>query len=214
MPLRCPSWRHSSKSASVRLGQIFSPCRFERRARGFKGCRGAVAIVAGITARVESAHPLPLIGRWRRARSLDDHADAYAGVVDMPGHGPVIDALAGELRHARLKRQTGSTWKPLRVVAVGPGPTIQEAPELVFRPRGPAQLNDDLGRLQWQFGPAGSPPVVTGMDVAVFEQGEFAPCTPFSISPLAIEEDSGSGRRVRKLKCMVICCSDESAIGT
>ncbi|MGA6977829.1 MAG: nuclear transport factor 2 family protein, partial [Pseudolabrys sp.] len=41
---------------------------------------------------------------------------------------------------------------------------LREAPGFVFRATGPAQLNHDLGRLQWHFGPAGSPPVVTGMD--------------------------------------------------
>ena len=50
---------------------------------------------------------------------------------------------------------------------------LQEAPGFVFRATGPAQLNHDLGRLQWRFGPAGAPPVVTGMDVAVFEHGRI-----------------------------------------
>ena len=34
-------------------------------------------------------------------------------------------------------------------------------------------MNHDHGRLQWQFGPNGATPVVTGMDVAVFEQGKI-----------------------------------------
>jgi hypothetical protein len=49
----------------------------------------------------------------------------------------------------------------------------QGGPGFVFRATGPAQLNHDLGRLQWHFGPAGAPPVVTGMDVAVFEHGRI-----------------------------------------
>ena len=38
---------------------------------------------------------------------------------------------------------------------------------------GPAQVNHDLGRLQWQFGPAGAPPVVAGTDIAIFEHGRI-----------------------------------------
>ena len=50
---------------------------------------------------------------------------------------------------------------------------LQEAPGFVFRATGPAEVNYDLGRLQWHLGPAGAPPVVTGMDIAIFEQGRI-----------------------------------------
>src|SRR6266850_5557948 len=50
---------------------------------------------------------------------------------------------------------------------------LQEAPGFVFRAEGPAQVNHDLGRLRWSLGPAGAPPVVTGMDVAIFEPGRI-----------------------------------------
>jgi hypothetical protein len=50
---------------------------------------------------------------------------------------------------------------------------LQEAPGFVFRLAGPAEVNHDLGRLRWQFGPNGAVPVVTGMDVAVFERGRI-----------------------------------------
>jgi hypothetical protein len=50
---------------------------------------------------------------------------------------------------------------------------LEEAPGFVFRAAGPAQVNHDVGRLQWHFGPIGSPPVVTGMDIAVFERGKI-----------------------------------------
>jgi hypothetical protein len=46
----------------------------------------------------------------------------------------------------------------------------KDAPGFVFRAAGPAQVNHDLGRLRWQFGPAGAPPVVTGTDIAFFER--------------------------------------------
>ena len=60
---------------------------------------------------------------------------------------------------------------------------LQEAPGFVFRATGPAQLNHDLGRLQWHFGPAGAPPVVTGMDVAVFEHGRIRALYTFLDKP-------------------------------
>jgi hypothetical protein len=50
---------------------------------------------------------------------------------------------------------------------------LQKAPGFVFRAKGAAEVNHDLGRLQWQLGPAGAPPVVTGMDVAIFEHGRI-----------------------------------------
>jgi hypothetical protein len=60
---------------------------------------------------------------------------------------------------------------------------LQEAPGFVFRATGPAQLNHDLGRLQWHFGPAGAAPVVTGMDVAVFEHGRIRALYAFLDKP-------------------------------
>jgi hypothetical protein len=50
---------------------------------------------------------------------------------------------------------------------------LQEAPGFVFRLAGPAEVNHDLGRLRWQFGPNAAAPVVTGMDVAIFERGRI-----------------------------------------
>jgi len=50
---------------------------------------------------------------------------------------------------------------------------LREAPGFVFRADGPAQVNHDLGRLQWSLGPAGAPPVITGMDVAIFKHGRI-----------------------------------------
>jgi hypothetical protein len=81
-----------SKQRSFNLGT-------ERRTR-----RGAVSIVSRIAARIKSAAPLPLIGRGRGARSLGDHTDPDAGIMDVPGHGPIVDALAGEFEHGLLKR--------------------------------------------------------------------------------------------------------------
>ena len=50
---------------------------------------------------------------------------------------------------------------------------LKEAPGFVFRLAGPAEVNHDLGRARWHFGPNGAPPVVTGMDVAVFTHGRI-----------------------------------------
>jgi hypothetical protein len=50
---------------------------------------------------------------------------------------------------------------------------LKDAPGFVFRLAGPAEVNHDLGRARWRFGPSGAPPVVTGMDVAVFKQGRI-----------------------------------------
>ena len=63
--------------------------------------RGTMSIITRIAARIEAAMPFPLIGRRRGARSLDDHPDADASIVHVPGHGPIVDALAGEagMRH-------------------------------------------------------------------------------------------------------------------
>jgi len=50
---------------------------------------------------------------------------------------------------------------------------LQKAPGFVLRAVGPAQVIQDLGRLQWRFGPPGASPVVTGMDIAMFQQGRI-----------------------------------------
>ena len=83
------------------LWQILLPRRFEGDACGLKRCRGAAPVVARIAARIEAAMPFPLIGRGRGARSLDDHPDAYAGIMDVPGLRPIVDALAGKGGHVK-----------------------------------------------------------------------------------------------------------------
>lgn len=47
---------------------------------------------------------------------------------------------------------------------------LKQAPGFVFRLAGRAEVNHDLGRARWHFGPNGAAPVVTGMDVAIFKQ--------------------------------------------
>jgi SnoaL-like domain len=50
---------------------------------------------------------------------------------------------------------------------------LKDAPGFAFRLAGPAEVNHDVGRARWDFGPNGAVPVVTGMDVAVFKQGRI-----------------------------------------
>ncbi|WP_035839961.1 nuclear transport factor 2 family protein [Kitasatospora azatica] len=46
-----------------------------------------------------------------------------------------------------------------------------QTPDWVMRPDGPVSVNDDLGHLGFEFGPAGQPPIVTGMDIARCKDG-------------------------------------------
>jgi len=57
------------------------------------------------------------------------------------------------------------------------GSILNDAPGFVFRAGGPAQVNHDLGRLRWQFGPAGSPPVVTVRTLRSLSTEESEPCS-------------------------------------
>lgn len=45
--------------------------------------------------------------------------------------------------------------------------------EFEFSAVAPPARNHDVGRLFWRLGPAGSPPVVNGMDVAQFKDGRI-----------------------------------------
>ncbi|MGJ6965394.1 nuclear transport factor 2 family protein [Streptosporangium sp. G11] len=48
---------------------------------------------------------------------------------------------------------------------------LDDAPGFVFTPGGPVQVSQDLGYLPWNFGPAGQPPVVHGVDIALVADG-------------------------------------------
>ncbi len=50
---------------------------------------------------------------------------------------------------------------------------LDGAPGWVFRPAGEVSANHNLGRLTWHFGPDGEPPVVTGTDVAIIDNGRI-----------------------------------------
>ena len=49
----------------------------------------------------------------------------------------------------------------------------ESPPGFAFSLVSPAEVIYDLGRLRWQTGPAGAPPVARGMDVAVFANGKI-----------------------------------------
>ncbi len=46
-------------------------------------------------------------------------------------------------------------------------------PGFAFSPVGPAEVIHDLGRLRWRTGRGGAPPVLSGMDVAVFANDQI-----------------------------------------
>jgi SnoaL-like domain len=66
------------------------------------------------------------------------------------------------------------------------GDILKDAPGFVFRAVGPAQVNHDLGRLQWHFGPEGAAPVVTGTDIAAFEHGRIRALYTFLDKPASV----------------------------
>jgi hypothetical protein len=45
--------------------------------------------------------------------------------------------------------------------------------EFIFTRLKPIIINNNVGRLIWGLGPKGQPPVATGMDIAVFENGRI-----------------------------------------
>jgi hypothetical protein len=56
---------------------------------------------------------------------------------------------------------------------------LDAAPGFVFRPVGPAREANDLGILDWQFGPEDSAPVVTGTDVVLVRDGRIVAAYTF-----------------------------------
>ena len=63
------------------------------------------------------------------------------------------------------------------------GNVLEGTPGFVFRAAGPAQVNHDHGRLRWESGPPGAAPVISGMDVAIFDQGRIRALYTFLDSP-------------------------------
>jgi hypothetical protein len=61
----------------------------------------------------------------------------------------------------------------------------ESPPGFAFSLVSPAEVIHDLGRLRWQTGPAGAPPVASGMDVAVFANGKIRALYTFIETPVA-----------------------------
>jgi hypothetical protein len=64
----------------------------------------------------------------------------------------------------------------------------QSPPGFAFSLVGPAEVIHNLGRLRWQIGPAGAPPVVSGMDLAFFANGQIRTLYTFIEAPAAAGE--------------------------
>jgi hypothetical protein len=61
---------------------------------------------------------------------------------------------------------------------------LGESPQgFAFSLVAPAEVIHDLGRVRWQMGPAGAPPVVRGMDVARFADGRIRALYTFVEAP-------------------------------
>ena len=46
-------------------------------------------------------------------------------------------------------------------------------PDFTFTQQKPVIINKEMGRLVWGVGPKGQPPVQSGMDIALFENGKI-----------------------------------------
>jgi ABC-type hemin transport system substrate-binding protein len=50
---------------------------------------------------------------------------------------------------------------------------LDEAPGFVFTPAGAVRVVQDLTLLAWHFGPEGAPPVASGTDISIVENGRI-----------------------------------------
>ena len=62
-------------------------------------------------------------------------------------------------------------------------------PGFAFRVVGPAEVIHDLGRLRWESGPAGAPPVLSGMDIAVLANEKIQTLYTFIETPTTTKDD-------------------------
>jgi len=62
-------------------------------------------------------------------------------------------------------------------------------PGFAFRVVGPAEVIHDLGRLRWESGPAGAPPVLSGMDIAVLANEKIQTLYTFIEAPATARDD-------------------------
>jgi len=90
---------------------------------------------------------------------------------------------------------------------------LAQAPDWVMRPDGPISVNDDLGHLAFQYGPAGQPPVVTGWTSPIARTASSCSCTPSSTAaanrPSLLRPTSGARVLQPQIKPR---CRDDSGI--
>ena len=65
----------------------------------------------------------------------------------------------------------------------------ESPPGFAFRVVGPAEVIHDLGRLRWESGPAGAPPVLSGMDIAVLANEKIQTLYTFIEAPATARDD-------------------------
>ncbi|MCY1138248.1 nuclear transport factor 2 family protein [Actinoplanes sp. Pm04-4] len=51
---------------------------------------------------------------------------------------------------------------------------LDQAPGFAFSPAGPVRTSGNLTMLAWHLGPEGQPPVASGLDVSIVEDGRIA----------------------------------------
>jgi hypothetical protein len=93
------------------------PCRLEIGACLVESRRRASGALARMAAGVEAAMPLPGLPGIRDARALDDQADPDPGIMDVPSHGSVIDALAGEDGRGPMMARPAARVKPQDIMS-------------------------------------------------------------------------------------------------
>ena len=79
-------------------------------------------MLARMRPRIEAASPAPRVHVARDADTLGDRAHVHVAIVDVPGHGPIVDALAGGSGHAPLKRQQVHMIKLTETREISPAP--------------------------------------------------------------------------------------------
>jgi hypothetical protein len=60
---------------------------------------------------------------------------------------------------------------------------LDQTPDFVFRPVGPVRESNDLGMLDWQLGPEGGAPVVTGTDICLTRDARIVAAYTFVNAP-------------------------------
>jgi hypothetical protein len=60
---------------------------------------------------------------------------------------------------------------------------LKEAPGFMFSAESEPTANHNVGRVTWHFGPPGAPPIVTGTDIAITDDGRIRALYTFIEKP-------------------------------